>query len=308
MTKPRARRYLSGMRGLFWSVSAALVAGALAVQAQISAGIEIHTNSAGEETVSAGLVLDDSGLLVTVAPSVEPKTTFAYLTSLGPKEATVALFDSVSRLLLLKPSEPGEFAVTPMATETPAPASILRWEGEKGEQQVAFAGLVAQVKGQPLPLTHWAVLFAPDDDPAPGTPLWTAEGKVAALVLGPLPDGEPAWLCLPVAAARKVLTDFREAGKADTSQLELGIAIGTSLPRVEFVREGSRAAQAGVQAGDVILEISQRPIRQVLDILDANFYLTSRQPVELRVLRGGKTWMLIAPPLKGEAASEKKGD
>lgn len=295
------------MREWFLFASWALLASfPLDAQAQEPAAVEIHTNSAGEEVISLGVVLDDSGLLVTVAPSVEPKATFSCATSNGPVTATVALFDSISRVLLLKPSASVHATAVTETAAALSPGMELRWSRDEKERPMALAGMVAQVKGQPLPLAHVAVHFAAEEEPSPGTPLWTVEGKLAAFVMGPLPDAAPAWLCLPATAAAKVLTDFHAVGRVDTSQLELGIAVGTSLPRVEFVREGSRAALAGVQAGDVILQLGPRSIQTVLDILDASFYQTSRQSFELRVLRGTQTLQLTAPVMNGKV--EKKDE
>ncbi len=295
------------MKGLSSFARLGLAAGLLGgimtamLRAEAPAGVEIQTNSAGEETLSQGIVLDDTGLLVTVAPSVEPKATFTFTTPDGPAPATVALFDPTSRLLLLKPSRPATEEGKPLPAlraTSPAPATRLHWAEEThGDRPAAYAGRISQIKGQPLPFAHFAIQFETDEEPLPGTPIATDEGEIAALVLGPAPDAAPSWLALPAAAVAKVLADFKALGKVDSSQLELGIAIGTSLPRVEFVRAGSRAEKAGLVAGDIILEIGARPIHDVLDILDASFYHNARDPFDLRVLRDLRTLRFTAQPV-----------
>ena len=96
----------------------------------------------------------------------------------------------------------------------------------------------------------------------------------------------------------KVAADFNRHGRSDTGQLDLAIAIGTTTPRVEFVKPGSRAERAGVQPGDVILQIDDHPVTEALDVLDANFYLDPRHSTKLRVLRGLDERELTAPPVE----------
>jgi S1-C subfamily serine protease len=152
--------------------------------------------------------------------------------------------------------------------------------------------------GRPLALTLRRIHFATRDAtavPRPGTPVLTAGGQVAAIALSPVADSDGAWLCLPIEAAQKVVDDYRAVGGVETGQLEFGIAPATTTPRIEFVKPGSRAEKAGLLAGDIILEIAGRPVVTSLDVLDANYYQSTRNPIPVRVLRGIETLYLIAP-------------
>jgi serine protease Do len=293
-------------RSLFWcasTLSGFLIASGLRAQSAPAPPtvIEALKNSAGLETRAQGLVLDDSeGLVVTVAASVDEKATFTCSAGGKTVAAKVAIFEANSRLLLLKPEAPFAAAPSkPRTAKTPlAPAERLSWFPLSGRQPAICAGPIQSLDGRALALTLQRVHFASSDleaMPHPGTPAFNGAGEVAAFALSPLADSEGAWLCLPVEAARKVIADYRASGKHETGQLEFGIATGTTTPRIEFVKQGSRAEKAGLAAGDIVLEIAGRPITNSLDILDANFYQTSRNPVSMRVLRGIETLELTAP-------------
>ena len=279
----------------------------LAVDPPSGAALRITKNSAGEETVTQGVRLEEfPGLIATVAAAVEDKATF----QVGPNppspdhppaSATVALFDPNSRILLLKlateqVSAPAvKLAVQPSATTAP-----LSWPAPGGPQPAMDAGPLQQLDGRPLALALRRLHIGSSresDRPAPGTPIFNEQGELTALPLSPIPESAGAWLGLPAAAVAKLATDFTAVGRAETGQLDLGIAIGTTTPRIEFVKPGSRAQKAGLAAGDIILSLGGRPVTDVLDILDANFFLTAREPVIIRFLRGLETMSVTAPPV-----------
>jgi len=269
--------------------------------------LRITKNSGGEETVTQGVRLEEfPGLVATVAAAVEDKASF----QVGPNPpspdhppatATVALFDPNSRILLLKlgadgpPTPAVKLAAVPSMT-----TASLAWPAPGGSQPAIDAGPLSQLDGRPLALTLRRLHLGSSrqsDRPVAGTPIFNEHGELTALPLSPIPEEAGAWLGLPAAAVAKLASDFTAVGRAETGQLDLGIAIGTTTPRIEFVKPGSRAQKAGLAAGDIILSLGGRPITDVLDILDANFFLTAREPVIIRFLRGLETMSVTAPPV-----------
>lgn len=269
--------------------------------------LEVAKNSAGEETITHGALLDDHpGLVVTVAASVEEKATFLVgpnprRPDQPPTPATVALFDPGSRLLFLKmESPPPGAAAVRTATQPSTITAPLAWSPPDGPQPAMDAGPLRQLEGRPLTLTLRRLHFGSSRDtdrPVPGTPVFNEAGELAALPLSPIPEETGAWLGLPAAAVAKLAGDLAAVGRAETGQLDLGVAIGTTTPRIEFVKPGSRAQKAGLLAGDILLSLGGRPVTDVFDILDANFFLTARDPVNIRLLRGLETMSVTAPPV-----------
>jgi S1-C subfamily serine protease len=282
----------------------------LAADPPAHAVLEVRKNSAGEETITHGVLIDSlpGGLIVTVAASVEDKATFLVgphppsgASGRQPTAATVVLFDPASRVLFLKttPALAGVAAVKLAAAPTTITTS-LAWSPAEGPQPAIDAGPLRQLDGRPLALTLRRLHFGSSresDRPVPGTPVFTTTGELAALPLSPLPDETGAWLGLPAAAIAKLAADYAAVGRAETGQLDLGVAIGTTTPRIEFVKPGSRAQKAGLLQGDILLSLGGRPITDVFDVLDANFFLTAREPVTIRLLRGLETMSVTAPPV-----------
>ncbi|MFN0127626.1 MAG: hypothetical protein ACKV19_13175 [Verrucomicrobiales bacterium] len=279
----------------------------LAADPPSRAVLEVTKNSAGEETITHGVLLADRpGLAVTVAASVEDKATFHV--SLHPRPAdasptlaTVALFDPNSRILFLKLDAPPTDATPVRLAAVPSTTTTtLTWTPPEGAQPAIDAGPLRQLDGNPLALTLRRLHFGSSretDRPVPGTPVYNPQGDLVALPLSPIPEETGAWLGLPVAAVAKLADDLAAVGRAETGQLDLGIAIGTTTPRIEFVKPGSRAQKAGLAQGDIILSLGNRPISDVFDILDANFFLAARNPLNIRFLRGLEIMSATAPPV-----------
>lgn len=290
-------------KSLFSSVSvlalSLLGAAALPAAEPTAAILDIRKNSAGTETQTHGIVLSaHPSLVITVASAVEEKDSFTSRHAASETKAAVGLFDSSSRILVLKPEAAPSGEASRPAAGAPAAGSKLRWLNSAGPQPAMDAGPIKQLDGRALALTLRRVHFGssdPDLAPIPGTPVFNDAGEVTALALSSFSEDPGAWLCLPIAAAAKLADDYAATGHAETGRLDLGIAVGTTTPRVEFVKAGSRAEKAGLQAGDILLELNGRPLADVFDVLDANFYLTTRNPVPIRLLRGLDTLILTAP-------------
>jgi len=58
---------------------------------------------------------------------------------------------------------------------------------------------------------------------------------------------------------------------------------------VGSVKPGSAAARAGLQAGDVIVEIAGTPIRNAQDVTDATLQLSATREIGIAWVRGSQT-------------------
>lgn len=268
---------------------------------QPPAVIEIVRRLGDEQSATAAFRIQDSDLIATVLGQPESSDTW-FVARVGDDEfpADPLLYDHRSRLALFRSDRaPSRPLPTAEARSLSAPASLQALPPEGDPQPVRHAGEVQMLAGRPLLLTLIR-LHAGASVLESGSPVLTPEGALAAVVLSPLEGVPGAWLALPADAVRKLTTDFQKWGDVDTGQLEVGIPVGTTTAVVEFVQPESRAQRAGIHPGDVILRIGQRPIHNSLDVLDANFYLNTRQPVPLQILRGLELLELTAPAKETE--------
>ncbi len=75
---------------------------------------------------------------------------------------------------------------------------------------------------------------------------------------------------------------------------QLGIPRGTQGLAVASVDPGGAAAQAGIQQGDVILQINRQPVRSGNDVRSA-LDKSGNRPALLQIMRGGQTLFLAVP-------------
>jgi serine protease Do len=77
---------------------------------------------------------------------------------------------------------------------------------------------------------------------------------------------------------------------------QLGIPKGTQGLVVTSADPGGAAAQAGIQQGDVILQINRQPVRSGNDVRSA-LDKSGNRPALLQIMRGGQT-LFVAVPLR----------
>ena len=62
--------------------------------------------------------------------------------------------------------------------------------------------------------------------------------------------------------------------------------INSSTPVIEGLINGGPLARAGIQTGDILININDTPIRNYGDMLDATYYLTGDKPLSIEGIRG----------------------
>jgi S1-C subfamily serine protease len=132
-----------------------------------------------------------------------------------------------------------------------------------------------------------------------GGPLLDAAGGVIGIATAILPMAQGLCFAVPSSTANVVLPELRQFGKVVRGwlgvavhgvELALPIArrLGLPSPRalaVAAVTAGSPAAHGGVQAGDLLLAIDDRPIRSVGDLFAGLPRTAIGAPRRLRLLR-----------------------
>lgn len=133
-----------------------------------------------------------------------------------------------------------------------------------------------------------------------GGPLVNLEGKVVGIATAMNWGAENIGFAVPVNTLKAILPQLKEKGRVSRGYLGVGVAnltpdaaeaFGISADKgvlVQQVLEGGPAEEAGLQHGDVILEVDRQAIRSTRELIDM---IASKSPgteVELRILRDGK--------------------
>lgn len=161
------------------------------------------------------------------------------------------------------------------------------------------SGWVKQINGKMLPLSLLKVDYGEAAPPA-GTPLLDANGAVIAIAHQT--TAPKNGYAIPADVVRRVLEDVQNGGRVSRGWIGLKLLPQSATPQVTRVQDGSPSAQAGIQAGDVLLEVGSRPLADYADAVNAFYFLKPGVPSALRVKRGEKEISVSVTPV------ERRGD
>lgn len=142
-----------------------------------------------------------------------------------------------------------------------------------------------------------------------GSPVLNLDGQVVGVLVSGFESGAGCYV-LPIRAAEKVRRDHARFGEvrhgwAGVTLQEIPVAVEGSRMVVDVVDPAGPAA-GQFRSGDVVLQVGEIEIREPEDALDASFFLTAGDPVDVRVARGGK--VLNLPFTPAEHPSDRKSE
>jgi serine protease Do len=124
-----------------------------------------------------------------------------------------------------------------------------------------------------------------------GAPLLNMNGEVVGILESSLNGGAGCFV-LPIEAAEKVHGDVVRFGEARPGWLGIRFDksdVADDQIEVQGFVDNGPAAKSGIQPGDVILQVGDRKISSLEDVLNAAFYLTAGEEVPLTISRAGQT-------------------
>ncbi len=171
-----------------------------------------------------------------------------------------------------------------------------------GLEHTVTAGIVS-AKGRVIGSGPYDDFIQTDASINPGNsggPLFNLQGEVVGINTAIVASGQGIGFAIPVNMAKEELSQLKEKGKVTRGWLgvqiqgwEPGLAQKFGLKEergalVGRVMEGEPAEKAGIQKGDVILEVEGHPIKDTRDLLNTVARLQPGQKVKVVVLREGK--------------------
>ena len=124
-----------------------------------------------------------------------------------------------------------------------------------------------------------------------GAPLVNSRGQVVGILISRLESGNGSFV-LPIEAAEKVRKDFVRFAKVRPGWIGVHVRaleapVNGSTAGIESVISSSPGEKAGLQAGDVILQVGSHKITSAEDVFNASFFLTADDETSVRVARDG---------------------
>ncbi len=145
-----------------------------------------------------------------------------------------------------------------------------------------------------------------------GAPLLGMDGRVIGIVVSSLKDGAGCF-ALPIHAAERVRREYVRTGTIQSAWV--GVEIDSDHPadpsapaRIRHLPPEGPGASAGLQVGDIVLEVGAVAIRKPIDILDASFFLSAGEPTPIRVLRDGREMCFEVKPIPHPTPSDPPRD
>ena len=126
-----------------------------------------------------------------------------------------------------------------------------------------------------------------------GGPLLDSQGKVVGILMLEIDEGKACY-ALPVEAAAKVAADIEKFGEPRHGWMGVGVMPDRSRPErgapvfVDRLYKGTPAERSGLKAGDEVISIGGRPVREPSDVLDSAFFANVGQKIPVKVRRNGK--------------------
>jgi len=118
------------------------------------------------------------------------------------------------------------------------------------------------------------------------------QGEVIGILVSSL-ENNSACYALPIDAAEKIRADFVRFGEARHGWIGINVSeaetpVEGSRAEMTKIMEGTPAADSGIKAGDILLQVGRKKVHEPEDVLDASFFITAGDTVPITVMRGNE--------------------
>jgi serine protease Do len=255
--------------------------------------VKIHAVDEHSELSGTGFFIDPAGTIYT-SYSVGGEADNFTIQFEGKKyHATQLVADLRSGIALLKVDAATPFLPIGKSSElglaTPVVAIGYPLDLPQSPSFGMIAGFDRKYLGRYFSTTHLRVNL-PTQRGEAGAPLLNFQGQVVGILVSSVDSGNACY-ALPIDAAEKIRRDYIRFGDARHGWIGIDVqdaenTVEGSTAEMTEIREGTPAADSGLQKGDILLQIGNKPVRQSEDVIDASFFITAGDPVPITVMRG----------------------
>ncbi len=153
------------------------------------------------------------------------------------------------------------------------------------------AGFDRKYLGRYFSTTH-VRLNLPTQRGEAGAPLLNMKGQVVGILVSSLENNSSCY-AVPIEAAEKIRSDYVRFGEARHGWVGINVSeapapVEGSRAEMTQIMEGTPAANSGIKAGDILLQVGRTKVTQPEDVLDASFFITAGDTVPITVVRGSE--------------------
>jgi len=261
--------------------------------------VRIRSNDGRGEIVGTGFYIDPTGTICTLAEIVEGGRNITIEQEGRTLPATLLAVDPRSGIAFLKATEENaatNFLPAVPGTNSPALTPVIGIGYPREQQTTPVLGMITGSKNHEgsfyYCVTHM-VASMPLTEGEGGTPVLDLSGNLLGIVTS---GNTQMGLCtiLPSAAIEQLHHNLLRFGNLNPGWVGAVVEFAAvpqkeSRTRVSSIDPGSPAETAGLQPGDTLLMLGNRTVHTPEDVLEASFYLTAGEPIEITIWRGGST-------------------
>lgn len=153
------------------------------------------------------------------------------------------------------------------------------------------AGFDRKYLGRYFSTTHLRVNL-PTQRGEAGAPLLNLKGEVVGIIVSSLENSSSCY-AVPIEAAEKIRSDYMRFGEVRHGFVGINVAeapeaVEGSRAEMTDILPDTPAADSGVKAGDILVQVGKKEVHQPEDVLDASFFITAGDKVPVTVIRDGK--------------------
>jgi len=268
--------------------------------------VRVESDDELGKVAGTGFFIDATGHLYTLS-SVVGDGLSVTVTHGGKKfPARLLAKDSRSGIALLKVDEMGAVPFLPkgdcheLKLASPLVLVGFPFDHDLTPSFGVVGGFDRQSKGKFFTTTHIRANIPVQRGQA-GSPVLNTKGELVGVLVSGFEEGAGCYV-LPIRAADKVRADYARFGEvrhgwAGVTVQEIPVAVQGSRMAIDLVDPTGPAASQ-FRTGDVILQVGDIAVRQPEDALDASFFLTAGDSVEVKVARGDE--IVTVPFVAGE--------
>src|SRR6266516_3804092 len=257
--------------------------------------VKIHAVDQHSELSGTGFFVDPAGTLYTSYSVAGEAENFTIEAGEKKYHARLLVADLRSGIALLKVD-----AVTPFLTvgksgalglATPVVAIGYPLDLPETPSFGMIAGFDRKYLGRYFSTTHLRVNL-PTQRGEAGAPLLNMKGEVVGILVSSL-ENNSACYAVPIEAAEKIRSDFVRFGEARHGWVGIDVSeapkpVEGSCAEMAQIWEGTPAANSGMKAGDILLQVGRKKVSEPEDVLDASFFITAGDTVPITVVRGNQ--------------------
>ncbi len=269
------------------------------------------------EGLGSGVIIDAAGVIVTNEHVIRGASEIHVVLADGRQvDAEVIGSDSDADLAVLKINVKGPLPAAKLGTSADLMIgeSVVAIGSPLGLKKTVTVGVVSAlgrtIKSDDRVLNDFIQTDASINPGNSGGPLLNIDGEVIGINSAIIASAQNIGFAIPVDKVRRIVTELTQFGKVRAAwvgldvqplSLELSRRLGwdrTFGALINVVEDGSPAALAGFQRGDIVMQVGTTQIENADDLRSRIRGLTAKSPVQMKIFRAGQELAVELTPIE----------